>query len=47
MSGLPRCKKYKLLNDNGNRCEYIVGIDYTVSKEDEFYYNGVNIAILF
>ena len=39
-------QEIQLLNDNGNRCEYIVSIDYTVSKEDEFYYNGVNYRYL-
>ena len=39
-------QEIQLLNDSGNRCEYIVGIDYTVSKEDEFYYNGVNYRYL-
>lgn len=29
-------------DSDSERREYIIGIDYTVSKEDEFYYNGVN-----
>lgn len=34
------------MNINSNYRNYIVGVDYTVSKEDKYYFNGVNYHLM-
>lgn len=38
--------KYSDMNDNNNYRNYIIGVDYTVSKEDKYYINGVNYHLI-